>query len=629
MAENVEAGRARLAVAADAAGRARSLAGRTSKATPSFLKYLLARFQADGCTGVAASLSYTSLLAIVPLLAIGLAMFAAFPGFEARRQDIIHGLTSSLAPQMSEVVQQYLDRFIRNAGKTTGAGVIGLAVTAVLLIHTIQTAFDRIWGTSARRAKWGRFPIYWALITLGPMLFGISFSISTYFFRTAGQADLYGISTGVRLLADASPYILEAIGFALFYRLMPTRPVRIPDAIWGGLTAAFLFEIVKRLFGLYLHYVPTYQALYGALATIPIFLLWMYLAWVTALVGAEVTAALPEWRSGRRSVAPHHRRGDQLSLALAALVLLKEARAQGAGMRTQQIIRALQSDPMRMLTILETLKAAHIVAYNDRNRWVLSRDLNKLSVHQLCHILGITLSNREVGRTPKIGTLVDRLAQEEAQMLSLSVEEALRSIDAEPRQLDDEPLPEAQDSLEPSLDPAVEPDFEPGLERMAEPRLEPALEPRPEPRLEARPEPRLRARPEPRFESRAEPPRQEPPAQPVRSVPRMQAGQRGIPERPMQERAMPEQRVREQRGPKRHAPEQGRSQQSTGEQRAPEPRLPEQRPPDQRQSEQHQPEQHQPEQRPPDQRAPGPRMTEQPTLEQLRAAVTKIIDDSQ
>jgi len=434
MVENVETRRAKLAAAAHAAGRARAkaakdLATKTSKATPSFLRYVLARFQADGCTGVAGSLSYTSLLAIVPLLAIGLAMFAAFPGFEGRRKDIIQWLASSVTTDTAMVVQQYLERFIRNAAKTTGAGVLGLALTAILLIHTIQVAFDRIWGTSSRKARWSRFPIYWALITLGPLLFGVSFSISTYFFRTWGKSDFYGVSAGVELLGNITPYVLEAFGFALFYRLMPTRPVRLADAFWGGFSAALLFEIVKRLFGLYLHYVPTYQALYGALATIPIFLLWMYLAWVIALIGAEVTAALPEWRSGRRSVAPLHRRGDQLSLALAALVVLKQARSHGAGLRTQDVVRELQADPMRMLGILEILKEAHVVALNDGGRWILARDLASLNLHQLCHMLGISLTNREVGRDARVGTLVERLAAEEDKMLSQSVEEALASIE--------------------------------------------------------------------------------------------------------------------------------------------------------------------------------------------------------
>ena len=432
MAENVETPRLRLATAQaaaqHAAARAKALAGKTSKATPSFLRYVMARFQADGCTGVAGSLSYTSLLAIVPLLAIGLAMFAAFPGFETRRQDILHSLTASLTPDMQQVVQQYLDRFVRNAAKTTGAGVLGLALTAILLIHTIQAAFDRIWGSSARKA-WTRFPIYWALITLGPMLFGISFSISTYFFRVAGKTDFYGVSAGVELLGNAGPYVLEAAGFALFYWLMPTRPVRILDAIWGGFAAALLFEVVKRLFGLYLHY-ASYQALYGALATIPIFLLWMYLAWVTALVGAEVTAGLPEWRAGRRSVSPHHRRGDQLSLALAALVLLKQARSHGAGLRTQEMVRDLQADPVRMQIILETLKSANVIATNDGGRWLLTRDLGGLSLHQLCRTLGISLATSEGGRVARLGALIETLEIQERDMLSRSVDEALASIEA-------------------------------------------------------------------------------------------------------------------------------------------------------------------------------------------------------
>lgn len=433
MAENVETRRMRLsgaqAAAQQAALRAKALAGKTSKATPSFLRYVLARFQADGCTGVAGSLSYTSLLAIVPSLAIALAMFAAFPGFETKRQDVLRPLTASLTPDMALVVQQYLDRFVRNAAKTSGAGVLGLALTAILLIHTIQVAFDRIWGTSSRKARWGRFPIYWALITLGPMLFGISFSISTYFFRTAGKSDFYGVSAGVEILGNIVPYVLEGCGFALFYWLMPTRPVRLADAAWGGFSAALLFEAVKRLFGLYLHYVPTYQALYGALASIPIFLLWMYLAWVTALIGAEVTAALPEWRSGRRSVAPIHRRGDQLSLALAGLVVLKQARAHGAGLRTQDVVKELHADPMRMLGLLETLKEANVVALNENARWILARDLGSLNLHELCRILGISLTNRDVGRDARVGSLVERLAVEEDKMLSQSVEEALASIE--------------------------------------------------------------------------------------------------------------------------------------------------------------------------------------------------------
>ncbi len=207
--------------------------------------------------------------------------------------------------------------------------------------------------------------------------------------------------------------MLEAAGFALFYRLMPTRPVLIRDAVWGGLTAAFLFEVVKRLFGLYLTYVPTYQALYGAIAAIPIFMVWMYVAWVIALVGAEITAALPEWRAGRRSFVAHHKRGDQLSLSLGALTLLRHARGHGVGVRSLDFVKELRADPVQMHALLEQLKRANIIAHSDRGRWVLTRDLSSLSMHYLCKVLGVSLAGQESGSVPRVGPLIDRFDQEE------------------------------------------------------------------------------------------------------------------------------------------------------------------------------------------------------------------------
>jgi membrane protein len=429
MAENVEPRQVKLAAAQHAAERARAIAGRTRKATPSFIRYLLARFQSDGCTTAAAALGYTSLLAIVPMLTIALAMFAAFPFFAGMRDEMIQSLFANLAPGLGATVNSYLSTFMENAGKATGAGIVGLAVTALLLINTIQTSFDRIFGSTSRKTQWNRFPIYWALITLGPILFGISFSISTYFFQMGAKTDFYGVSTGVQILGNVLPFVLEAAGFALFYRLMPTRPVLIVDAIWGGLAAAFLFEAVKRLFGLYLTYMPTYQALYGALAAIPIFMVWMYVAWVITLFGAEITAALPEWRAGRRNVVAHHRRGDQLSLSLGALTLLRQARSHGVGVRSQDFVKELHADPVQMHGLLEQLQRANVIAYSDRGRWVLTRDLSSMTLHYLCRVLGVSLAGGESGNVPRVGPLVERLDKEEQALLAQSVEEALAALD--------------------------------------------------------------------------------------------------------------------------------------------------------------------------------------------------------
>ncbi len=405
--------------------RARALARTARTSAPSLLRYIYQRFNADGCTGIAASLSYTSLLAMVPLLAIGLAMFAAFPFFADRREDVLRAIVENMAPSFGSAVQEYLGTFVANAGKTTGTGILALAATAVLMIHTIQLAFDKIWGATSRRIRLNRFPIYWAVITLGPLLFGVSFSISTYVFQAAGSASFYGLSAGIRLLATVMPFVLEATGFALFYRLIPTRPVRVVDAAAGALVAAVLFELLKKGFAAYVRHFPSYEVVYGALATIPVFLLWMYLVWVTVLIGAEVAAALPEWRSGRRSFGLSTRRGDLLSLALGALALLREARTHGAAIKTQTMMAKLEADPGRLLTILEQLKAAHLVAMNEAGRWVLSRDLSQYTLHDLFHLLGASLSNIDEERVPLVEALIERLAAEEKRVLSISVEEAL------------------------------------------------------------------------------------------------------------------------------------------------------------------------------------------------------------
>jgi membrane protein len=413
-----------------AADRARAMAARAKGATMSFVPYVWRRFQADGCTGVAAGLSYTSLLAIVPTLAIGLAMFAAFPPLQDLRDDFIIILAQNLAPDLANVINDYLGTFINNAGGTSVAGVIGIGVTAILLINTIQTAFDNIWGVTNARNKLHRFPVYWAIITLGPLLFGASLSISTYVFSLANKGELYGLSAGLKIVTAILPFLLEMAGFTLFYRLIPTRPVRLVDAGLGAITAAMLFEILKRGFGLYLQFFGSYQVVYGALATVPIFLIWTYLVWVTVLIGAEVAAALPEWRSGRRQVGETLRRGDLLSLSLGAFAELAKAQAHGAGIRTEQLVQRLAADPGRLVWLLDTLKSHRLIARSDNGRWILARDLNTFTIHDVCHHLGIALGETLEEVVPLVDPLMRRIAETEKAALDETVAAALKSIDA-------------------------------------------------------------------------------------------------------------------------------------------------------------------------------------------------------
>ncbi|TXH34716.1 MAG: YihY family inner membrane protein [Rhodospirillaceae bacterium] len=399
-----------------------------ARQAPGLVFYVCQRFIQDSCPSIAAALSYNSLLALVPLLAIGLAMFAAFPAFSSIREDMLQAIFDNLAPSIGDSVKQYLQTFVENAGKTTGAGVVGLGVTSILLFNTIQTAFDRIWGVTRSRTNLNRLIIYWALITLGPILFGASFSISGYVFATVKSVGVYGISTGMRVLSTLMPFLLETIGFAVFFRLIPSRYVRLGDAVTGAFITALLFEILKQSFALYLYYVPTYQAVYGAIATLPVFLLWMYLVWLIILVGAEITAALPEWRAGRRSVGGTVRRSDTFALALGVLRVLRGAAQHGTGLRLVQLQSDLQADPNRLLAILDNLKDANILTRGENDRWHISRDLRSLTLFDLCRHLGLILSDPSDSPT-KLAPLVAHLNEAERGMLGQSVDDSLTSLD--------------------------------------------------------------------------------------------------------------------------------------------------------------------------------------------------------
>ena len=388
--------------------------------------YVTRRFTRDSCPSVASALSYTSLLAMVPMMAIGLAMFAAFPAFSGVRDQMISAVLENTAPSLAIMIEDHLHTFIQNAGQTTGAGILGLAVTAILLINTIQTAFDRIWG-GGKGFKLHRLPVYWLLITLGPILFGVAFSVSGYAFAMAQSASYVGVPDAVRFLSYVTPFLFETAGFALFYWLIPTKPVRVIDAVTGAVVAAILFELLKRGFGIYLSFLGSYQTLYGALATLPIFLIWMYLAWLTVLLGAEVAASLPEWRSGRRDPDERPKRGDVLGLALGVLAVLRAAQsAPVGGEKFNRIADELNAEAGKLQQVMDALRGSRFIVRTDANRWVLARDLSEVQLAQL--VTALQLSLGDATDAPKqTAELMAGLAAAERGMLGRSVEDALKS----------------------------------------------------------------------------------------------------------------------------------------------------------------------------------------------------------
>jgi membrane protein len=231
----------------------------------------------------------------------------------------------------------------------------------------------------------------------------------------------------VKLYAAIAPFILEAVGFLLFYRLIPTRPVRWTDAATGAVVAAALFELLKRGFGLYLGMLGTYQTLYGALAALPFFLIWMYLGWLVVLMGAEITASLPEWRSGRRDPDERPRRGDLLGLALGALASLRAIqRTSSGGEKLDYLSRELGAEIGKLTYVMDMLRGARFVVRSDNRRWVLARDLNEVTLNDLVNALNLSLADVQDVPKQTMGVMTD-LAAAERSLLDRSIEDTLKA----------------------------------------------------------------------------------------------------------------------------------------------------------------------------------------------------------
>ena len=266
------------------------------KTTGDFLFFLAKRAKNDTIFRVAASLSYTSLIAIVPLLAIGLAIFSAFPVFSSARVQIEEFLMQNFIPSIEQEISQYLSEFVNAAAQLTTIGVVGLAITAILLLSTIENSLNFIFKVNRPRRFTTKITLYWTVITLGPLLLGATFSLRGYLF-TLQKFMPNEIESGSIFISNLLPAIINMILLVLVYVLVPNKKVRIKNAFVGALIAVILFWVLRKGFSIFFSMTVTYKILYGALATIPVFLIWMYLVWAVVIFGAVVTAALEEYQS--------------------------------------------------------------------------------------------------------------------------------------------------------------------------------------------------------------------------------------------------------------------------------------------------------------------------------------------
>jgi membrane protein len=365
-----------------------------------FVRLVAARFADDRCVQVAGNLTFTTLLALVPLFTIALTLFAAFPVFQDWSNAFKVFLLTTLVPEVSgKVITVYMQQFSDNAAKLTAVGLIFLAVTALMLMVNIERVFNGIWRARRSRSVVQRLVMYWTTITVGPLLIGASLSLTSWLVTQSMQS-VSGLPGAQELLLKLLPIVLNGTAFALLYIMIPNRRVLVKDALVGGMTAAVGFEVMKRGFGVYVMLFPTYDLIYGTFATIPIFLLWIYLSWLVVLFGAIVVAVLPHWRMGARR--PLFGDGGALYRALRLIELLHEARLQAQTPTVPQLVTRSGIPEEELEQLLETMNAPGWARRVEPAGWVLARDLQTLRLAELYRLFGV----RRYEAQPSDGDLV-------------------------------------------------------------------------------------------------------------------------------------------------------------------------------------------------------------------------------
>ena len=318
------------------------------------LRTLHQRFREDRLGVTASSLTFTTLISLVPLVTVMLALFTAFPMFAKFQDSLQKYFLQSLVPDnIARPVLGALTQFASKANRLGAFGLVLLGFTAVALMLTIDRTLNAIWRVPKPRPIAQRVLVYWASVTLGPLLLGVSLTVTSYAV-SASKGFVGAMPGGVTLLINVLEFFILAGAMAALFHYVPNTHVRWRHAMFGGLFVSIAFEVAKRGLGLYLANVPSFTNIYGAFATVPILLVWIYLGWVIVLIGAVMTAYAPslKMRIVRRPEVP----GFRFELALLVLRELAAAReGERHGMAAAQLSETLRTDPLQIEPLLDTL----------------------------------------------------------------------------------------------------------------------------------------------------------------------------------------------------------------------------------------------------------------------------------
>lgn len=348
---------------------------------PRFIREVLSRFQEDRCLQLASSLTFTTLLALVPLVTVTLVLVTVFPIFAGVTTHLDDFVAAHVMPdQLGRAIKGYFDQFSLRSGRLTAIGTLFLVVTGIVNMMTIERAFNVIWRVPHPRPTAQRIMVYWAVLTLGPFMIGASVTMTSYLVSAS-----LGLVTATPLVGEVVlrllPALLAVAAFTLLYTLVPARPVRRRHALIGGIVAGLLFEFAKRGFAFYVARSPSYTMVYGAFATIPVFLMWIYLSWVVTALGAVVVATLPDfWLLRKEHSRPP---GADYRDALDILLTLVESGYHRDMPDEYRIAEQVKLPLARCENLLESMESIGWVGRLQNDRWVLVRDASSIKLHEV------------------------------------------------------------------------------------------------------------------------------------------------------------------------------------------------------------------------------------------------------
>lgn len=317
-------------------------------------------------------------------------------------------------------MQDYLNDFSSQARKLTAVGIAVLAVTSIMMMKNIEAAFNRIWRVTEPRKGLSSFLLYWAILSLGPILIGLGLVLTSYI----ASLPLINEATevvGKNHLLSILPAILSATAFTLIYVAVPNCRVPFKSALIGGVVVAFLFETAKRGFALFVTQFPSYELIYGAFAAIPLFLLWIFISWMIILMGAELTRSISVYRPLEKSAQIPH-----LQCVVAVINRLWQAQLQGESVSDRLLLKQVEGlDQGRWDQYQQLLLEGNVIKRSDQGEYLLSRDMSEYTLYELTNMLPWPLPAKAVSEegswSCQLDERLERISEQNQEILQLPI----------------------------------------------------------------------------------------------------------------------------------------------------------------------------------------------------------------